>query len=120
MITFEQPNAISLTHYHGWDDSCASGPLCDQLATAKIPFEQMDVPHLVSMAGNASLVFYVSPKTGKPVTVLLIPSRADIDSFGEEYFYFEGMTREQAMADERFWPDAYEQARGTVRDEIKK
>ena len=108
-------NPIGLSKFAGWDDMCRGKPLLHQLEAAGIPYETVDIPHLVGMAGCARLVFYTSVATGKPITTLLVPLRGDIDSFGEEYYIWIGMTREQALESESRWLDWYAEAREIVK-----
>lgn len=99
------PNEYGLTNYHCWSDC---GPTLREVLTKNsVSYQETEIPHLVGFAGNAELIFYVSPKLGKPVTVLAIPHRYDIDGFAEEYFYFVGMTKEQALQDEQWWLNLY-------------
>lgn len=114
------PNKIGLTKFNYWSDMQPNKDLREQLQDRGIEFSEIPITHLVGMAGNAALVFYISPVSGKPVTVLAVPIRYEIDSFAEEYYIFEGMTKEQALRDEEWWLIAYDAARHLVREEERK
>jgi hypothetical protein len=102
-------NTIGLTHVaHAYDGHPG---LRDQLREQGVAFSETEIPHLVGMAGCASLVFYLSPVDGAPITTLAVPIRADVDSFGESYYIFRGLTREEALRDEQAWLDRYEACR---------
>lgn len=75
-----------------------------------VAFQEAPIPHLTGAGGCASLVFYTSPTSGKPVTVLVIPQPFS-DAYIEEYYYFEGLGREDAMLDEQAWLDRYTAAK---------
>jgi hypothetical protein len=93
-----EPNDIGLSLVATWSDLSAAGPLVDQLDKAGVRYECQQIPHLLNWHGGESyLVFYDSPKTGKPTTVLCTPIRYDIDAFAEDYFYFVGMTQAAAL-----------------------
>jgi hypothetical protein len=106
--TEAKPNAIGLTHYSSWDSDTGGKLLTDQLAEADITFERIEIPRLVGTAGCAYLVLYTR-QNGEPMTVLVVPSAA-ADSWCELYFYFAGVTREQAVENERVWIDRYDAA----------
>lgn len=110
-MTPAKPNTLGVTGTASWSDLSRGDPLADQLKKAEIQFDRIDVPHLVGMAGSAYLVCYVSPRSGKPMTVLCVPVRYEIDGWAEDYFYCEGMTREQALADENHWLKVYNSRR---------
>jgi len=112
--TVAQANDFGLTQIGQWTDYQSSPPLDEQLTQRGIEFDRADIPHLVGMGGCAYLIFYCSPNSGKPVTVLCVPVRADIDSFYEDYWYFEGMSREQALADEQIWLTRYDLCRALL------
>lgn len=106
-------NSFGLTKCMVWDDLASSSPqLLEQLEKAKVVFEKSELPHIVGMGGNAYLVSYVSPKTSLPVTVLCVPHRDDIDSWYEEYFYFEGLQKDSVSEDK--WIDLYDECRTLV------
>jgi len=107
--TFE-PNDIGLSMAATWSDMSAAAPLLDQLDKAGIAYRRREIPHLLHLAGGeAYLVFYDSPKTGKPTTVLCTPIQYDVDAFAEEYFYFTGMTEAVALSiGEAGWLSRYD------------
>jgi hypothetical protein len=118
MLSFP-PNDIGLTKYTGYSDFSSNGTLEDQLDKAGVKYIEALIPHLVGMAGEARLLFYTSPKTGSHVTVLVVPLRGDIDSFGEDYYYFEGVSMEDALRDESRWLNAYDVGRAMVKEAIR-
>lgn len=103
------PNRLGLTKVSGWSDLMAGNTLEDQLKKAGVPYEEVEIPHMGTFAGNARLIFYTNPKSGWSVTVLIVVHQSDIDSWAEDYFYFEGMTKEGAMADENWWIENYDE-----------
>lgn len=114
MKTLEM-NEIGLTHFHEYVDSCGGTPLDAQLDKAGVPYQKIGVPHLVGINAHAELIRYTSPQTGKPIAVLCIIDRYEIDDFAISYYYREGTTQEEALRDEQFWLDWYERARELVK-----
>ncbi len=106
------PSQIGLTRFNYWDDKQPNSDLRGQLKKGRIQYSEAPIRHPVGTDGTASLVFYNSPKSGKPITVLVVAHRPA--SFSEDYFYFEGMTKEQALRDEEWWLIAYEAAEQLV------
>lgn len=102
-------NTIGLTHIGSAFDEDET--LRDQLKARDVAYTEVEIPHLVGMGGCASLVFYASPVDGVPVTTLVVPQRGDVDSFGEAYYFFRGVTREEALRDEQLWLDRYSACR---------
>lgn len=90
-------NDFGLVATATWDDFTTSQPLEDQLAAQDVAVELHELPYIVGMGGNARLMFYVSPRTGKSMTVLAVPHRPDVDQFAEDYYYFE-MASGEALA----------------------
>jgi hypothetical protein len=80
-------------------------PLTGRRLERGVAFDHVEVPHLLTTIGACWLTCYISPLTGKPVTVLTVPDNGGGDDPGETYYYFEGMTREQATENERWWLD---------------
>jgi hypothetical protein len=71
-----KPNTIGLTRYDytTWDGSIRRPEtLLDQLRAAAIPHEVRSLADLRGWSGDAYLVWYTSPKHGRPVTVLVVP-----------------------------------------------
>ena len=101
-------NDIGLSFYNGWTDLMAGDPQEAQLQAAGRHYEKIDITHIVGMGGCAYLLCYTSLK-GEPVTVLVVPLRGDIDSFAEDYYYFLGMTQEEATKDESAWLARYDE-----------
>lgn len=89
-----------------WCDIAKEGtlPLAHQLTAAGITFSDVPIPHLRSLAACASLYIYTDPT---PVVVLVIPQRG-VDSVAETYYFFDGMTREEALESEQAWLDRYD------------
>lgn len=114
-------NKIGLTKYSWWDSDMRSLPsgkdaiLENQLAAAGMHYDIAEIKHLVGMGGCAYLLFYLSQKSGKFVTVLCVPHHEIIDSWGMDYFYFEGMTQAQAMIDEEWWLIAYDACKDLIK-----
>lgn len=87
------------------DDIPGAVTLTAQLEKQGVAFTVTELPQIVGTAGNAILIHYVSPATGKPVTVLTIPMQPEIDLYGEKYFYFVGM--DQDTASRLDWIEVY-------------
>jgi hypothetical protein len=99
-------NPWGITQYGYWSDMSHNPPLRDQLAAQGVAYEELPIPHLVGMAGAAALVGYISPASDQPVTVLAIPKRPDVDAFGEDYYYLQGVPLSDAVArGEHYWVD---------------
>ncbi|HKI36062.1 MAG TPA: hypothetical protein VKA46_29670 [Gemmataceae bacterium] len=114
-VTKVAENAIGLTAWCGWTDSLGGQPLEDQLRAKGLPFEHVEVPHLLTIIGACWLTLYISPLSGKPVTVLTVPDNGGGDDPGETYYYFEGMTRERALKSEQWWLDNIDTMRDLLR-----
>ncbi|GAA0719594.1 hypothetical protein Drose_05900 [Dactylosporangium roseum] len=102
-------NDFGLVATATFDDWTSSPPLLRQFAEQSVEVQIRDLPLIAGMGGNAQLVCYVSPRTGKPMTVLLVPHRPAVDQYAEDYFYFE-MAAETALAgdvDAR-WAELYD------------
>jgi hypothetical protein len=108
------PNDLGLSKFAEWCNDDDSDPLEDQLAKKAIPFHGGEIPHLMSMAGNARLVFCDSQATGQPTTILVVPIRG-IDWWAEKYYYFIGMDEPRALEDEGFWVHHYDDFERLVR-----
>lgn len=106
-------NSVGLKCFSYWCDFGKT--LHEQLTEANIPYETVDIPHLIGMGGSAYFTFYRSPKTHKSITVLCIPIRYDIDGFAEEYYYFDQISRDEALADEQYWLKVYRECKKLVR-----
>lgn len=104
-----EKNEIGLTRFAWTADGYQPG-LTDQLDKAGIPYEVHEIPHLVGMGGSASLIFFRGT-SGEDRCVLFIPIRYEIDGFAEEYYYFDGMSKEKALESEQWWLDAYERCK---------
>jgi len=102
-------NDIGLSQHVEIEIGADQPALIDVLQRLDIPYETFKLENIVGMGGAAYLLWYTSRKTGKPVTVLCIPLQWDVDSFGEEYFYFEGLTKEEAL--QRDWIKVYDKAK---------
>lgn len=87
----EAANQIGLTHVDSYDDMINTSTLTAQLTAAGVSVDRIDLPNIVGMGGTASVISYISPKTGLPVSVLVIPHQYDIDRSAEDYFYFVGV-----------------------------
>jgi hypothetical protein len=101
-------NTIGWTHECSYVDSLGGDCLTEQLAKKKISYLEIRIPHLAGVHAWPFLVMYTSPISGKHVVVLTIHDRYEIDDWAERYYYFEGMSKEQALASEQFWLDAYD------------
>lgn len=110
MPTPAPPNNIGLTATGVWDCGCTAPPLTDQLRTAGVPYRTRELPTIAGMGGTARLVFYTSPRRDRAVTVLAVPHQADVDQFGESYYYFEGIDEDDATAGdvEGRWASIYD------------
>ena len=113
MTTPAPDNPFGMTRYAWWSDlaeiQSGTKPLRDQLTAQNVTFEEEQIPYIVGMAGTAALLFYTSPRTGQPVTVFCIPHRYDVDSWAEDYYYFEGLSKDEALAKD--WSEVYDFAR---------
>ena len=98
-----KPNTIGLTRHIWTELGGAQQSLESQLSDQAIPYEIIAVPHLVGMGGSASVICYVSPHTERPVSVLSVPARIEVDASFEENFYVEGMTQAEALAKGEPW-----------------
>jgi hypothetical protein len=106
-------NDFGLIATAGWDGTVSSPPLEDQMTRGGVPVDTYDLPGIIGAGGIGRLLFYISPNSGRPMTVLTVPHRAEVDQFAEDYFYFE-MTRAEALdgdADVR-WADLYDRCHG--------
>lgn len=104
------PNGIGLTRFRSISfDVAGQASLTDQLEAAGAPYGRVDIPNIVGMGGNAYLIFYTSPSSGRPVTVLVVPVQADVDQFHEDLYYFEGIGPEEARSLD--WLVLYDKAR---------
>jgi len=101
-------NPIGLTKVAWWTDLHANPRMAEQLAAAGVATTRREIPEIVGMGGCAELLCYTSPKTGKAVTVLVIPKQADVDSFAEDYYIFEGLALQESAALD--WVSMYDQA----------
>lgn len=102
-------NKIGLTDFAIWDNGIFSGaPLREQLDKEGVKYHEVNLNKVVS---GASLIYYISKKSGVPITILCIQLRDEDDRPAEEYYYFEGMTLEQAIRDEDWWKTAHQTAR---------
>ena len=95
MKTFE-PNDIGLSSTSSWDSDPRGDGLRGQLKAEGVPFREAEVPNIAGWAGCAFLVFYTSPRSGKPVTVLATPYMIGPDAWGETYYNFSGMDEQAA------------------------
>jgi len=120
MVTKVAENTIGLTAWSGWTGYLGGSPLEDQLREKDIPFEHVELPHLLTTVGACWLTFYTSPLRGKPVTVLTVPVTDGWDDPGEFYYYFEGMTRERALENENWWLDNIDTMRQLFRDTFRR
>lgn len=103
-------NPHGLTYTAHWTDLASGSPLADQLDAAGVAYERRDVPTIVGMAGCAYTLTYPSARLdGRPVTVLCIPTRYDVDAWAETYWYAVGM--DQAAAHLADWTAAYDWTR---------
>ena len=91
-------NEIGLTGFATVTDPRRDETLEAQLAAQRVEYTKINLPFLIGMGGDASLICYTSPKSGQPVTVLCVPLRPDIDSFAEDYYYFVGLGQDDALA----------------------
>lgn len=87
-VTKFPDNDFGLVQEITWDIDSPTPELRDQLKKAGIEYSEVEVPHLVGIKGVATLVGYRSPKTGKDMTVLIIPY-GDVDSYLENVIYIE-------------------------------
>lgn len=103
-------NDFGLSAVATYDDLFSGLTLEEQLTAEGTAFETANLAQIVGMGGRARLVFYVSPKTGRRVTVLVVPHRVDVDRFSEDYFYFQDMDRDSALAGEADmrWAELYD------------
>jgi hypothetical protein len=94
-----EPNDIGLNAVAAWGYDGLSPPLLDQLDDAGITYVRQEIRHLLHWGGGeAYLVFYSSPRTGQPTTVLSTQIRFDCDTVGEDCFYFTRLTQAEALA----------------------
>jgi hypothetical protein len=103
------PNEFGLTRAGGASLSGGDVGLREQLREQGVKFEEIPVEHLVSMSTGecAALIIYTSPKTGKTVVTLVVRGQSEIDEWGESYYVFEGMSREEALRDECWWTENF-------------
>jgi hypothetical protein len=117
-LAFEA-NDIGLSAAAAWSDNAAAAsshmdvfwpPLLEQLDRAGITYQRQEIPDLPRWGNSeAYLVFYDSPRTGRPTTVLCTHISFDIDAFAEDCFYFTGLTQAEALAiGEAGWLARYE------------
>jgi len=100
-------NKLGFTHFAWWADWGET--LREQLEKKNIQYEEAHISHLIGIHSEANLIFYVSPAINKPMTVLIISEQYEIDGFAERYYYFAGMTKEQALQDENWWVENYDE-----------
>jgi hypothetical protein len=112
MLVEAAPNDFGLTGIGEWDGMLDARTLHQQLDAQGVTSERVALPQIVGMGGSAELLFYTSPRSGQPVTVLCVPHRYDVDGFAETYYYFEGMGRAEALAGdwEVAWAERYDRA----------
>lgn len=103
-------NTIGCTGYDSWSADYNDDPLGEKLKKLNIPFDVSEIQHLVGMAGCARLLFYDSPSTGAARIAFVIPYSGG-DTWGEEYFYFDGISKEDALKSEQQWVDRYDECR---------
>lgn len=115
-------NTIGCTGYDSWSADYDDDSLGAKLKKLGIPFDVSEIPHLTGMAGSARLLFYDSPSTGAPRITFVIPYSGG-DTWGEEYFYFDGITKEDALKSEQQWIDKYDECvrlrKQAIREAIK-
>lgn len=109
-------NDLGLTAIGNYSTETNTTHLRQQLDTAGITYQTVQLPAIVGMGGNAVLLAYTSPKSGRPVTVLVVPDRLEADQFGETYFYFDGLALGDALAGDypARWADLYDRCRELV------
>lgn len=104
MVDLNTPRPDKITSVT--DDTPGAVTLADQLEKQSVPYTTTGLPRIVGTGGAATLIHYISPATGKPVTVLCVPLRIEIDCCGERYYYFIGMDRESSRRHD--WIQIYE------------
>ena len=109
------PNNFGLTMYGCWDSDGPSKPLEEQFRDEGRQVEKIALPNIVGMAGSAYLLCFVSRKN-EPSTVLVVPDSGG-DVWGEDYYYFMGLSREQATSDLDAWLIRYDHCRA-VKDSV--
>ncbi len=102
-------NRLGLTGIASYDDMINARTLADQLTDQGVTYVGFEVPDISGMGGNAEVLTYISPKVGRPVTVLIVPSQYDVDRYAEDYFYFEGLDAGEAA--EMDWVATYDACR---------
>jgi hypothetical protein len=114
-VEIMKPNDIGFTHFYEYVDSfCANGTLDSQLTKNGIPFEEVRIPLHPYWESNTDVLLYTSPKTGKPVAVLAVNIRYEIDDFAIRYYYREGTTKEEAQALD--WAEWFQKAEALLKE----
>lgn len=117
---FSKENDFGCTKCTGVTDMTtvdSAGTLIDQLEKAGIQYEKTVLSIGVMFAEAAYLIHYVGRKSGKDMTILVIP-QVGADSWAEDYFYFPGMTKHNAS--ELNWFEVQEHVRAIQRETILK
>lgn len=94
--TFE--NDFGCTIRNGVSDMTeTNGTLIQQMDKAGVKYTRTELNMGGVNTEPCYLVHYTSTKTNSPMTILVFP-QAGIDSWAEDYFYFPGMTLDDALA----------------------
>lgn len=99
-------NTVGITHISDYDDLVDEQHQRQQLMAAAVDYAEREIPEIAGTGGAAVVVSYQSPKTGAPVTVLIVPGRVQVDQYAERYYYLSGMTAEAAA--EADWVAVYD------------
>ena len=114
---YTEDNDYGCTKRDGVSDMTeTNGTLIQQMDKAQIHYTRTTLNIGAASTEPAYLLHYTSPKTNAQMTVLVFP-QAGIDSWAEDYYFFAGMTINEAS--KLNWYDVYEHVHRVSWETIK-